>query len=109
MVVRGRAVPCRERSGGAVWIMGHSRKGAPEPNRHEAPRRGAERHGVRGIPEREPRTPATTRRTTEGRGGMGLGAFPKGSPEPKPTRTDVGRIVGGLWVDLWEDCGEIVG
>ena len=40
---------------------------------------------------------------------MGLGAFPKGSPEPKPTRTDVGRIVGGLWVDLWEDCGEIVG
>ena len=37
---------------------------------------------------------------------MGLGAFPKGSPEPQPRR-DVGRIVGGLWVDLWGDCGLI--
>lgn len=75
---------------GCVWRcydIGASRMEAPEPDRHTAPRRGQGRHGARGIPEREPRTHADTNRRRE----------------------DCGRIVGGLWVDLWEDCGEIVG
>ena len=86
-----------------MWLSGWLRVWLCVAERCSAGKGAGGRLEARGIPEREPRTQADTQRHDEERSGMGLGAFPKGSPEPQPRRDEGGRIVGGFVGRLWVD------